>query len=65
MRKARLKSILTKDLFEKFKENNVPEDMILNIEEKIAELGSFIPIVGIFGKTGAGKSSLCLSLIHI
>lgn len=62
MRKARLKSILTKDLFEKFKENNVPEDMILNIEEKIAELGSFIPIVGIFGKTGAGKSSLCNAL---
>jgi small GTP-binding protein len=62
VRKARLKSILTKDLFEKFKENNVPEDMILNIEEKIAELGSFIPIVGIFGKTGAGKSSLCNAL---
>lgn len=62
MSKPKLKSILTKDIFEIFKDNNVPEDMISNIEDKIAELGAFIPTVGIFGKTGAGKSSLCNSL---
>lgn len=62
MTKPRLKSILTKDIFAAFKENNVPEQMISNIEAKIAELGSFVPTVGIFGKTGAGKSSLCNAL---
>jgi len=62
VKKARLKSILTKDLFEKFRENNVPDHMISNIEDRIAELGAFIPTVGVFGKTGAGKSSLCNAL---
>jgi len=62
LKKARLKTILTRDLLEAFKDNNVPEHMISNIEEKIAELGAFIPTVGIFGKTGAGKSSLCNAL---
>ena len=62
MKKDKLKSILTKDIFETFRENKVPEDMISNIEDKVAELGAFIPIIGIFGKTGAGKSSLCNAL---
>ncbi len=62
MNERRIKTILTKDIFDIFKENNVPENMILNIEDKIAELGAYIPTVGIFGKTGAGKSSLCNAL---
>lgn len=62
MKPKKFKSILTKDIFEILRGNNVPEEMISNIEEKVAELGAFIPIVGIFGKTGAGKSSLCNAL---
>lgn len=60
--KESIKQILTKDLLEKFRENKMPEEIISNIQEKILELGEFTPTVGIFGKTGVGKSSLCNAL---
>ncbi len=60
--KKSIKQILTKDLLEKFRENKMPEEMISNIQEKILGLGDFTPTVGIFGKTGVGKSSLCNAL---
>ncbi|WP_194792889.1 GTPase family protein [Caenimonas koreensis] len=60
--RKKLKRVLQADLLKAFRENKVPEEMIKNLEEKIAELGEFIPTVGIFGKTGVGKSSLCNAL---
>ena len=62
MKKSKIKQALTKDLFERLRENQISDDMIRNLEDKIAELGEFIPKVGIFGKTGVGKSSLCNAL---
>lgn len=59
---SKLKKVLTKDIFEKFKEQKISDESLSNIEEKMAELESFVPAVGIFGKTGAGKSSLCNAL---
>jgi small GTP-binding protein len=62
MSKAKIKEILTKDLLERFRKNKIPDEMISALEEKIAELGKYTPTVGIFGKTGVGKSSLCNAL---
>ena len=62
MKKSKLQQILTKDLLEHFKKSHLPDEMIVNLQEKIAELGDFVPTVGIFGKTGVGKSSLCNAL---
>ncbi|MFG6414076.1 GTPase family protein [Roseateles sp. DC23W] len=62
MNKSKIKQALTKDLFETFRKNQISDEMIQNLEEKISELGAFVPIVGIFGKTGVGKSSLCNAL---
>lgn len=62
MIKSKIKSILTADLLKKFKNNGISDDAINGIEEKIKELGLFSPVVGIFGKTGVGKSSLCNAL---
>lgn len=38
------------------------EDLMRSIEEKVAEIKNYVPRVGIFGSTGAGKSSLCNAL---
>lgn len=62
MSESKIKSILTADLLKNLKNNGISDDAIDGIEEKIAELGAFNPVVGIFGKTGVGKSSLCNAL---
>jgi len=60
--KSKLNRALTKDLLDIFRQQKISEDTVSSIEAKLAELGSFVPTVGIFGKTGAGKSSLCNAL---
>lgn len=37
----------------------VPEDYRRRITERIGQVINYHPVVGVFGKTGAGKSSLC------
>lgn len=46
-------------------ENNgvaVPQEIKLKIQRKIDEMLSYQPRIGVFGKTGVGKSSLCNAL---
>lgn len=62
MNESRIKRILTADLLKKFKSNDISDDVINRIELKLKELGEFKPVVGIFGKTGVGKSHLCNAL---
>jgi small GTP-binding protein len=59
---SKIKQALQADIRKFFKDNKMPDEMIRNLEEKLAELGSFTPTVGVFGKTGIGKSSLCNAL---
>ena len=61
-KKSRIKRILTADLLKNFKSNDISDDVINRIEVKLTELGNFTPVVGIFGKTGVGKSHLCNAL---
>lgn len=62
MKKSKIRQILTGDILKHFRGNHISDEMVNNLEDKIAELGEFIPTVGIFGKTGVGKSSLCNAL---
>lgn len=41
---------------------NLDEEQRKRISEKIREIRSFVPKIGVFGKTGAGKSHLCNAL---
>ena len=56
---SKLKKILTADLRDLFKRKGLTDAEIEGIETKLDELAAFSPTVGIFGKTGVGKSSLC------
>ncbi len=58
-KKSKIKKILTADIKDLLTSRGVTEDEIQGIENKLDELVSFSPTVGIFGKTGVGKSSLC------
>ena len=58
-KKSKIKKILTTDIKDLLTSKGVTEDEIQGIEKKLDELVSFSPTVGIFGKTGVGKSSLC------
>ncbi|MFM5335345.1 GTPase family protein [Aeromonas enteropelogenes] len=58
-RASKIKKLLTADLRDLFRSKGLTEDEIQGIEDKLDELASFSPTVGIFGKTGVGKSSLC------
>lgn len=40
----------------------IPPEFKSKIEEKLREMSSYVPKVGVFGKTGVGKSSLCNAL---
>ncbi|WP_340618899.1 GTPase family protein [Xenorhabdus entomophaga] len=54
-RKKQLKNTLT---FEKVRS----QEMLKKIKEKVQEITSYQPRVGVFGVTGVGKSSLCNAL---
>lgn len=41
---------------------NLDEEQRKKIAEKIREIRNFVPKIGVFGKTGAGKSHLCNAL---
>ncbi|WP_083294591.1 GTPase family protein [Burkholderia plantarii] len=41
---------------------NLDEEQRKRIAEKIREIRNFVPKIGVFGKTGAGKSHLCNAL---
>jgi len=57
-------SISTKTLFDMFKEKgiNLTAEQIKNIGDAFKDTLSYHPKIGVFGKTGAGKSSLCNAL---
>lgn len=38
------------------------EELLRAVEKKVAEIKNYVPKVGVFGSTGAGKSSLCNAL---
>ncbi len=40
----------------------IPPELKSKIENKLREMRSYVPKVGVFGKTGVGKSSLCNAL---
>lgn len=40
----------------------VPEEYLEDIQTHLASINGYEPLVGVFGKTGAGKSSLCNAL---
>lgn len=40
----------------------IPDALKASIQSRIRELGSYTPKIGVFGKTGVGKSSLCNAL---
>lgn len=55
----------TKEIFFKKMEESgipVPEAVKQSIQRKFAEIQGYVPKVGVFGKTGVGKSSLCNAL---
>lgn len=54
----------TSQLFDALAEKgiSVPEEYRRKITERIDAIVSYTPTVGVFGKTGAGKSSLCNAL---
>jgi predicted GTPase len=56
---SKVKKILTADLRDLFRTKGLSDAEIQGIEEKLDEISSFSPTIGIFGKTGTGKSSLC------
>lgn len=51
-------------IFSRLEEKGVaiPEDLKKSIQRRIHEISSYVPKVGVFGKTGVGKSSLCNAL---
>lgn len=52
------------NFFKKIEESGiaVPEAVKQSIQRKFAEIHGYVPKVGVFGKTGVGKSSLCNAL---
>lgn len=40
----------------------IPPEFKSKIEDKLREMRSYVPKIGVFGKTGVGKSSLCNAL---
>lgn len=40
----------------------IPPEFKAKIEDKLREMRSYVPKIGVFGKTGVGKSSLCNAL---
>lgn len=54
----------TESIFNSLKENgiNVDEKQQKIIEKKLSEVMNYVPKIGVLGKTGVGKSSLCNAL---
>lgn len=52
-------SLRDEDFLDSLERERIPGDQREKIREKIRELRNYKPKVGILGKTGAGKSSLC------
>lgn len=48
--------------FEEQLGTKIPQELKEKIEGKIREIRSYVPKIGVFGKTGVGKSSLCNAL---
>lgn len=51
-------------IFAQFEEKGIPipDELKKSIQRRIQEISSYVPKVGVFGKTGVGKSSLCNAL---
>ena len=64
MENINLNKINAETLFDSLKENgiNVDEMQQRTIENKINEIIGYVPKIGVLGKTGVGKSSLCNAL---
>lgn len=62
--KSTLAEKTKEQMFSKMEQSGVPISPALrdSIEREINKITSYIPKVGVFGKTGVGKSSLCNSL---
>lgn len=55
---------LESKFFSKLEESGrlIPDDLKYSIQRRIKEISSYTPRVGVFGKTGVGKSSMCNAL---
>lgn len=64
MKKPSLSQETESMIFSKFEELgiSVSAELKKSIQQRIQEINSYVPKVGVFGKTGVGKSSLCNAL---
>ena len=64
MKKASFAEKAESQIFSKFEENGyqISDELKKSIQQRIQEMSNYVPKVGVFGKTGVGKSSLCNAL---